>query len=270
MAVGEKGLTGGTGAARPLVGITGGSCEVLRRGVGTLPSHYIDRCNPRAVVLAGGDPVVLPAVGEADEDAPERYAQLLDAFVISGGADIAPSAYGGPELRESEGDHDHVRDAFEIALVRAARRRGKPILGVCRGMELVNVAFGGSLAGARHAMEPAAMDGFDHVVAHAVELSPGSVAAAVYESEVVDVWCLHSQAPSEVGRDLRVTGQSHDGVIEVLEGDAREGFLLGVLFHPEFMFGRNSAHLKPYQALVGAALEHGPRAQGEHQVGLYA
>ena len=86
-----------SGAARPLVGITGGSCEVVRPGVGKLPAHYIDRRNPRAVVQAGGDPVILPAVGEADEDAPERYADQLDAFVISGGADIAPSAYGGAD-----------------------------------------------------------------------------------------------------------------------------------------------------------------------------
>ena len=68
------------------------------------------------------------------------------------------------------GDHDPVRDAFEIALVRAARRQGKPILGICRGMELLNVAFGGSLAEVRHATEPVAMDGFDHVVVHSIEL----------------------------------------------------------------------------------------------------
>jgi putative glutamine amidotransferase len=250
-----------------LVGITAGSCEVLRGGVGRLPAHYIDRNNPRAVVQAGGDPVLLPAVAEGDEGAPERYAQLLDAFVISGGADVAPSAYGG---QDPEGDHDPVRDAFEIALVRAARVRGKPILGICRGMELLNVAFGGSLAEVRHATEPVAMDGFDHVVVHSVELAPGSVAAAVYESNTADVWCLHHQAPHTVGASLRVTGRARDGIIEVLEGDPKEGFLLGLLFHPEFMFGRNAAHLKPYEALVRAAREHLPRVPGEHEIGLFA
>lgn len=262
MALEETGRT-----ARPLVGITAGSSEVLRP-IGRLPAHYIDRNNPRAVAEAGGDPVLLPSVG--DEGAPERYAELLDAFVISGGADVAPSLYGGVDPPEGEGDHDHVRDAFELALVRAARRRGKPILGVCRGMEVLNVAFGGSLTEVRHAMDAVAVDGFDHVVVHRVELTPGSVAASVYEAESVEVWCLHHQAPSAVGESLLVSGRSADGVVEVVEGDPKEGFLLGVLFHPEFMLARNPVHLRPYQAVVRAAHEQGLRAPGEREIGLYA
>jgi putative glutamine amidotransferase len=238
--------------------------------VGKLRAHYIDRNNPKAVVQAGGDPLLLPAVAGGHEDAAERYAELLDGFVVSGGADVAPSAYGGPEPSPGEGDHDLVRDAFELALVRAARRRGKPLLGVCRGMEVLNVAFGGSLAEVCHATAPAAIDGLERVVEHRVELAPGSVAAAVYEAEAVDVWCLHHQAPDAVGESLLVSGRSADGVAEVIEGDPQEGFLLGVLFHPEFMFGRNAVHLRPYEALVRAARQHGLRAHGEHEVGLHA
>jgi putative glutamine amidotransferase len=253
--------------ARPLVGITAGSSEVLRP-IGKLPAHYIDRINPRAVAEAGGDPVLLPAVG--DEEAPERYAEQLDAFVISGGADVAPSLYGGVDPPAGEGDHDFVRDGFEIALVRAARRRGKPILGICRGMEVLNVAFGGSLAETRHALETTAVDGLDHVVVHTVALRPGSLAATAYEAEAVDVWCLHHQAPGAVAESLAVTGRSADGVVEVLEGDPGEGFLLGVLFHPEFMLARNPVHIRPYRALVDAARTHSPRPRGEHEVGLHA
>jgi len=260
----------GSDTARPVVGITAGSCEVLRPGVGKLQAHYIDRNNPRAVVLAGGDPVVLPAVDEGHEGAAERYADLLDALVVSGGADVAPSAYGGPAPRPGEGDHDLVRDAFEIALVRAVRRRGKPILGVCRGMEVLNVAFGGRLAEVRHALDATAVDGFDHVVAHRVELTPGSLAASVYEAGAVEVWCLHHQAPSDIGESLTASGRSADGVVEVVEGDSEEGFVLGVLFHPEFMLRRNAEHLRPYRALVEAAREHGRRAAGEHEVGVHA
>ena len=137
-------------------------------------------------------------------------------------------------------------------------------------MEVLNVAFGGSLAEVRHTMEPVAVDGFDHVVVHTVGLQPGSVAASAYGVDAVEVWCLHHQAPDVVGGALAVTGRSADGVIEVLEGDAKEGFLLGVLFHPEFMLARNPAHLRPYKALVDAAREHGLRASGERELGLYA
>ena len=215
---------------------------------------------------AGGDPVLLPSVRDGDTEAPERYAELLDAFVVSGGADIAPSLYGGVDPPEGESDHDPVRDTFEIELVRAARRRGKPILGICRGMEMLNVAFGGSLVERRHTMAPVAVDGFERVVAHAVELEPGSVAEAAYGSATIDVWCLHHQAPSAIGASLAVTGRSTDGVVEVLEGDPKEGFLLGVLFHPEFMLARNPVHLRPYQGLVEAARDHGLRAPGEHEI----
>jgi putative glutamine amidotransferase len=132
-------------------------------------------------------------------------------------------------------------------------------------MEVLNVAFGGTLAEVRHTMEPVAVDGLERVVEHRVELAPGSLAAAVYEAEGVDVWCLHHQAPDAVGESLAVSGRSADGVVEIIEGDPKEGFLLGVLFHPEFMFGRNAEHVRPYRALVEAA-----REQKEHEVGLYA
>jgi gamma-glutamyl-gamma-aminobutyrate hydrolase PuuD len=80
-------------------------------------------------------------------------------------------------------------------------------------MEVLNVAFGGSLAEARHTLEATAVDGLDHVVVHTVALEPGSVAATAYEVEAVDVWCLHHQAPGAVAVSLAVTGRSADGVV---------------------------------------------------------
>ena len=87
---------------RPLVGITAGSYD-LPIAEGVLPSYCVDRCNPRAVVQAGGNPVLIPAVDEADEAAPGRYAAQLDAFVIAGGVDIAPSTYGGRDAADGTG-----------------------------------------------------------------------------------------------------------------------------------------------------------------------
>jgi putative glutamine amidotransferase len=240
---------------RPLVGITGGSYD-LAIAEGTLPSYCVDRCNPRAVVQAGGDPVLVVAVDEADDGAPDRYADMLDAFVLAGGVDIAPSAFGRADPAARDGDYDHVRDRFEVALLHAARARGKPILGVCRGMELITVAFGGTLVdNVRHEAEAVPFDGFDRMVFHRVSLAPGSLAEAIYEAAEVDVGCLHHQGAGSIPPDLAASGWAPDGVIEAVEGDRAGGFLLGLLFHPEYIIGRNSVHVRPYRALVDAARE---------------
>jgi putative glutamine amidotransferase len=240
---------------RPLVGITGGSYE-LPIAEGTLPSYCVDRCNPRAIVQAGGDPVLLAAIDEADEGAADRYADALDAFVLAGGVDIAPSTYGQLDPYEEAADHEPVRDRFEIALVHAARARGKPILGVCRGMELITVAFGGTLIdGVRHDTETVPLDGFERMVLHTIALRPGSLAESVYESADVDVGCLHHQGVDSIPSELIPSAWAPDGVIEAVEGDRCEGFLLGLLFHPEYLISRNPIHLRPYRALIAAACE---------------
>ena len=252
MALGANGRPSGE-SRRPLVGITGGSYD-LPIEEGTLPSYGVDRCNPRAIVLAGGDPVLVVAVDEADESAPERYADMLDAFVFAGGVDIAPSTYGQPDPPPGTALHEPVRDRFEIALLHAVRGRGKPILGVCRGMELMNVAYGGTLVdGIVHPTEPVPMDGFERMVLHRVTLAPGSLAEAVYGSTDVAVGCLHHQGVGSVPSELTASGWAPDGIVEVIEGDREGGFLLGILFHPEYMISRNPVHLRPYEALIEAA-----------------
>jgi putative glutamine amidotransferase len=246
---------------RPLVGITGGRYDLpIEEGI--LPSYGVDRCNPTAVVQAGGDPVLVVAVDQADESAPERYADMLDAFVFAGGVDIAPSAYGEPDPPPGEAVLDHVRDRFEVALLHAVRARGKPILGVCRGMELMTVAYGGTLVdGVEHPTEPVPLDGFERMVLHRVALAPGSLAAAVYGAEEVDVGCLHHQGAGTIPSGLTVSGWAPDGVVEAIEGDREAGFFLGLLFHPEYMISRNPVHLKPYQALIEAARAPGRLAE---------
>lgn len=237
---------------RPLIGVTAGSTDVTILE-GQLPAFYAGRANPRAIIAAGGDPVILGAVAETDPDAAERYADALDGFVFAGGVDIAPSR-GGAGSAEEEEAADHARDEFELALVRAARKQGKPILGVCRGMQLINVAFGGTIVdGVEHHVDPAPMDGFSSVVRHRIKLEPESLAAEVYEEDEVEVACLHHQRTGDMPEGLTASGWASDGVVEAFEGSSDEGFLLGLLWHPEYTFDRDPTHLRPYRALIGAA-----------------
>jgi putative glutamine amidotransferase len=105
------------------------------------------------------------------------------------------------------------------------------------------------------------LDGFERMVLHRVTLAPGSLAAAVYGAEEVDVGCLHHQGAGVVPGDLTVSGWAPDGVVEAIEGDREGGFLLGLLFHPEYMISRNPVHLKPYQALIEATRAPGRLAE---------
>ena len=231
-----------TAGRRPLVGITAGTANVAILE-GTLPAYYIGKANPRAIVHAGGDPVLLGAVPQADAAAAERYADALDAFVFSGGVDIAPSRYGATG-DETVADHD--RDAFEIALIHAARERKKPILGVCRGMEILVVALGGTIVdGVVHPTPAQVVDGFPRVVLHSIDLSPGSLAAEVYGATSIDVACLHHQAAGRVPEALIESGWANDGVVEAVEGPRDLGFLLGLLWHPEYLADRQPEILRP-------------------------
>jgi putative glutamine amidotransferase len=238
---------------RPLIGVTAGSTDVTILE-GNLPAFYAGRANPRAIIAAGGDPVILGAVAETDPGAAERYADALDGFVFAGGVDIAPSLYGGSGSAEDEEVADHARDGFELALVKSARKQGKPILGVCRGMQLINVAFGGTIVdGVEHHVEPAPMDGFGSVVRHRIKLEPTSLAADVYDEDEVEVACLHHQQTGEMPEGLSASGWASDGVVEAIEGPSGDPFLLGLLWHPEYTFDRDPVHLRPYEALIRAA-----------------
>jgi gamma-glutamyl-gamma-aminobutyrate hydrolase PuuD len=239
------------GVQRPLIGITSGSAGVAIPE-GTLPSHYVGLAYTAAVVAAGGLPVVLPAVAGDEERAAADLAGRLDGLVFAGGTDLLPATYGRdyPSVQTP----DPARDRFEVALARAADARGLPVLGVCRGMELLNVARGGTLhQDVSHEVDPVAHGSFEGVDVHELDLAPGSLAAEVYGRSSVRVLCMHHQAPDGIGDGLEVSGRSRDGLVEALE-DRREGrFLLGLLWHPEHHVDDEPLQRRPYEALIRAA-----------------
>lgn len=219
---------------RPRVGITA-AVERISYGAWSgveaalSPIGYV-----RAVSEAGGRALLLPPDPEGAER-PEELLGLLDALVLTGGAgDIDPALYGQRPHPET-GPIQPGRDAFEISLARAAVERDMPVLGICRGMHLLNVAFGGSLE--QHLPEVVGHEGHRRVPGrfseHEVSLEPGSLAARACGGERVRVKSHHHQGIAEVGEGLIPTGwDAEDGTVEAIEMPGKR-FVLGVLWHPE-------------------------------------
>ena len=222
---------------------------------GTLPSYYVGLGYPRSVAEAGGTPVLLPAVDGFEEQAAAEYATSIDGLLLAGGTDIHPAAYGGSFDPGVTHDPAPARDRLELALVREARRRDLPILGICRGFQILNIAYGGTLDQHRpHRDLPAAPVPGLRVQVTPVTVTDGSTLAQVLGCRQLDVYCLHHQAVQRLGDGLRVAATAGDGTVEALE-DPAASFTVGVLWHPEQMTDTASA-LLPYQALVGAAGRH--------------
>ncbi|MBA2505641.1 MAG: gamma-glutamyl-gamma-aminobutyrate hydrolase family protein [Thermoleophilaceae bacterium] len=207
----------------------------------------------QAIEHAGGIPVVVTPLKAA------AIAPLLDhvgGLLISGGPDLEPAAYGAdphPKLGPTEPEID----LFELALIRAAERRRLPVLALCRGAQVINVARGGTL----HQHLPDLDVRADHrqttpgtETVHEVELESGSLIAEVMGAEHVEVNSFHHQAIDKVGRGLRVTGRCEDGIVEVVEAPRRE-FFLGVQWHAESLTARPE-HLALFEGLVDAARRH--------------
>jgi putative glutamine amidotransferase len=219
---------------RPVIGI----CTALERARWSvwdqravlLPSNYVE-----AVQRAGGFAVLLAPDSHLVEH-PGEALELIDGLMLAGGADIDPGAYGQPAHSETV-DTVPERDAFEIALVRAAIERDLPVLGICRGMQLINVARGGTLeqhlpdrfGHGDHRRAIGSFDGADHDVS----LIEGTLAARVVGAARHATKSHHHQGVDELGEGLHVSGVSMlDELPEAIEL-AEKRFVLGVQWHPE-------------------------------------
>ena len=184
---------------------------------------------PAAVSAAGGLPVQLTR----DADVGELVARL-DGLILSGGADIDPSWYGA-EPEADLGETELERDAWELALVRAALAAGLPTLGICRGAQLLNVALGGTLVQHVGLNEGDGHPRFDDdpaLLCHTVSIAEGSLAAEVL-GRMIPVNSLHHQTLDQIGEGLVVTGRASDGVAEVIELPGHS--VLAVQWHPEML-----------------------------------
>ena len=222
---------------KPLIGITTErwSSSLTRRNThvqGAL-SSYVE-----AVLAAGGLPVMIPVSLQGD-DLQELYGRF-NGLVLPGGGDVAPDNYQAPWHTATHAV-DADRDQAEIWLARRALADGKPLFGICRGLQVLNVASGGSLVQDIPSELPDSGPHYFHspeypldYAAHSVRIEEDSLLAACFESPIVEVNSRHHQAMREVGPGLQVVGRAPDGVIEAVEAPALP-FALGVQWHPENM-----------------------------------
>jgi putative glutamine amidotransferase len=232
--------------SRPVIGI----CAAVERaswGNWELEANVSPRVYGLAVQRGGGMALLLPPDDEVAET-PDELLEMLDGLLIPGGSDIDPASYGARPHPETHGSRP-VRDRFELALAHRALERDMPLLGICRGMELLNVALGGTLT--QHIER---IDVHRHTPGafcdHAVRLEPGSLAARAVGSERTEVKSHHHQAVDELGEGLTVSGWSEpDDLAEAVELADRR-FALGVLWHPE-----EDEQSRVVGALVAAARE---------------
>ena len=218
---------------KPTVGITA-SVETMTSGAWTERTAGVPFTYVRAVQRAGGRAVVL-VPDPADAVEPDGALDLLDGLVVSGAAgDVDPARYGEPVHPETA-PVQAPRDDYEAALVRGAQERGLPVLGVCRGMQLINVARGGTLE--QHLADVVEADihrgAPGRFSDHRVRLEPGALAARAVGADAVTVKSYHHQGMRQLGQGLRATGWANgDGIVEAIEDPGRR-FLLGVQWHPE-------------------------------------
>jgi putative glutamine amidotransferase len=207
---------------------------------------------PRAVEHAGALPVLVAPLLR-NEDA-GRIMDAADGLLLTGGEDVDPARYGAvrhPTVTSVSTE----RDATELALLDAAQQRGKPVLAICRGIQLLNVAFGGTLVQDIASERPGALmhDQEDRHAArvHPVRVEPGTRLASALGVADLQVNSFHHQAPDRVGQGLRLTAKSPDGIVEGIEWTGAQWWAVGVQWHPEELDGHWEAGL--FKAFVGEA-----------------
>ena len=240
---------------RPIIGIP---CHADFRAGSGRPVYCNNRTYTHAIEHAGGIPLLIPILH--DLTALEELLPRLDGLLLSGGADIQPHAYGGdPHPSIDEGDPR--LDKLELAVTRLALEADMPVLGVCRGMQVLNVVLGGDLYQDVSDQYPGSIQHCNRDfprthITHRVYVEPGSRMEAVLGTREFGVNSLHHQAVKHAGKGVRISGWAEDGVAELLEVDGYD-FVLGVQCHPEEVYAFEPTCARLFKAFVQACSSDG-------------
>lgn len=249
--------------SRPLIGIPTQTLQAIDGIPEGLPHSWV--MNSRyslAAAEAGGSPVMIPLLQEHLDTLRAVY-DRLDGLLLAGGVDIDPRTFDeAPHPRL--GRTDDARDAVELQLVNWAIAEKKPILGLCRGHQLLNVALGGTLYQDIAAQVPTALKhdyfptaGFARdYLAHEVTLSPGSRLHAAFQVPLIPVNSMHHQAVRGLAPSLLASGHAPDGMVEAIESGT-DHFLVGVQWHPEMFGHKDHRTRRLFEAFVDAARRAG-------------
>ncbi len=217
----------------------------------SLGKNYVNH-----LIAAGGLPILLPTTANALDDWRALYV-YADGVMLTGGGDVDPSLFG-EEAHPATYGIDRQRDEMEIALARWALQDDKPLFAICRGIQVMNVALGGSLvqdlptqwagalphSGSQHGLER-------HEPAHSISVEPGTRLAQVLGAAHVQVNSFHHQAINRLAEGLRITARAADGVIEAVEFPNKR-YYLGVQWHPEDMAAQRADMMRLFSAFVAA------------------
>ncbi len=238
--------------ARPVIGIT---ASIDHRGPAYGETYSLTRKYAEGVLRAGGTPLIVPH--NLDEEALHAVLGRLDGVLLSGGGDIDPALFS-EETHPATCGIEPDRDRVELTLVRWLVERDIPCLAICRGIQVLNVALGGTLVQDIPSQVPAAVPhSFDrqttprNYLAHLVKIDPSSQLARIMRLEVAQTNSWHHQAIKQVADRLRVTAVAPDGVIEAVE-IPEQRFTIGVQWHPEWLFEEMAEHRRLFEEVVRA------------------
>ncbi len=241
---------------KPVIGITSG-----RRSDDFYPGQHnridISVYYSNAVTRAGGVPIILPPNPGSEAD----ILRIVDGLIFSGGSDLDPKLFGDDTLHPDTYGIDHDRDAFELTLAKLAWDADVPVLGICRGIQSLNVAFGGSLN--QHVPDvPATIEHrqqtnniVSYEPSHKVSITPGSRVADIYGETTVQANSFHHQSLKEVADRFTVVATSEDGSVEAIEAPGRTCFF-ALQWHPEMMISHHDLQMKPFEQLIEFANLH--------------